>query len=161
MTRAMSLVCIFLLLASVSALAQVPAKTAASQQALLVGSNPTLAKNKRLVYDFMREVFYGCHPELAHKFLAKSYVQHNPNVPTSRAGFVQFLSHYCKPEPISQTIKEPLISIIAEGDMVVLAYARKLADPKNPSKTYTRTWFDMFRVVNGKIVEHWDPALKQ
>jgi predicted SnoaL-like aldol condensation-catalyzing enzyme len=29
-----------------------------------------------------------------------------------------------------------------------------------PERTYTTTWFDMFRVVDGKIVEHWDPATK-
>jgi len=34
-------------------------------------------------------------------------------------------------------------------------------DPKGPAKKYTTTWFDMFRIENGKIAEHWDPALKQ
>jgi len=27
-------------------------------------------------------------------------------------------------------------------------------------KPYTTTWFDMFRIANGKIVEHWDIARK-
>ena len=27
-------------------------------------------------------------------------------------------------------------------------------------KPYTTTWFDMYRIANGKIVEHWDSALK-
>jgi predicted SnoaL-like aldol condensation-catalyzing enzyme len=26
--------------------------------------------------------------------------------------------------------------------------------------TPATTWFDMFRVANGKIVEHWDTATK-
>ncbi|MDN5850965.1 MAG: nuclear transport factor 2 family protein, partial [Nitrococcus sp.] len=100
------------------------------------------------------------HLKLADKYLAKSYIQHNPTVPTGRAGFVKFMSKYCKPHPIASTIKAPLISIVAERDMVVLAFANKKTDPKNPSKTYTTTWFDMFRLANGKIVEHWDPAIK-
>ncbi len=31
-------------------------------------------------------------------------------------------------------------------------------DPKNPGKTYTTTWFDMWRFVDGKADEHWDGA---
>jgi len=163
MIKIMLFVCIaaLSLFVSTSVQAEVPAKTAAAQQALLASPNPTLAKNKRLAYNFMREVFYGCHPELADKFLSKSYVQHNPNVPSGRAGFVRFLSHYCKSKPIAPLIKQPIISIVAEGNMVVIAYARKLPDPKDSSKIYMRTWFDMFRIANGKIVEHWDPALKR
>src|SRR5690625_881967 len=82
MIKIMLFVCIAVLslFVSTSVQAEVPAKTAAAQQALLANPNPTLAKNKRLAYNFMREVFYGCHPELADKFLSKSYVQHNPNV---------------------------------------------------------------------------------
>ena len=33
-------------------------------------------------------------------------------------------------------------------------------DPKDPAKTYTTTWFDTWRIVNGKADEHWDSALK-
>ena len=37
-----------------------------------------------------------------------------------------------------------------------LAFAREHPDPKDPSARYTTTWFDMFRIKDGKIVEHWD-----
>jgi predicted SnoaL-like aldol condensation-catalyzing enzyme len=43
----------------------------------------------------------------------------------------------------------------------VLAFGREMTEPKDPKKTYTTTWFDMFRIENGKLAEHWDPALKQ
>ena len=33
-------------------------------------------------------------------------------------------------------------------------------EPADPSKKYTTTWFDLFRIVYGKIAEHWDPAVK-
>ena len=33
-------------------------------------------------------------------------------------------------------------------------------DPKDPSKTYTTTWFDMWRIKDGKADEHWDSAMK-
>jgi predicted SnoaL-like aldol condensation-catalyzing enzyme len=36
-----------------------------------------------------------------------------------------------------------------------------MADAKDPAKKSTTTWFDMFRIENGKIAEHWDCAPKE
>lgn len=55
-------------------------------------------------------------------------------------------------------LASPLVSIVAEGDLVVLSFVREGVDPKDASKTYTTTWFDMFRIESGKIAKHWDPA---
>jgi predicted SnoaL-like aldol condensation-catalyzing enzyme len=49
---------------------------------------------------------------------------------------------------------------MAEGDYVVLAFKRELPDPQNAGKNYTTTWFDMFRIQDGKIAEHWDYGTK-
>ena len=143
-----------------AAFAQVAVSAAADQEKLLASADPKLAANKRLVYDFWREVFEGAHMEFADKYMAESYIQHNPNVPTGRAAFVEFFQRVRKPAPIEPRIKAPLVAIVAEGDLVVLSFAREHADPKDASKKYTTTWFDMFRIENGKIAEHWDPAVK-
>jgi len=143
-----------------AAFAQVGVGAAPDQEKLLASADPKLAANKRLVYDFWREVFEGAHMELADKYMADSYIQHNPNVPTGRAAFVEFFQRVRKPAPIEPRIKAPLVAIVAEGDFVVLSFAREHADPKDATKKYTTTWFDMFRIENGKIAEHWDPALK-
>jgi predicted SnoaL-like aldol condensation-catalyzing enzyme len=142
-------------------IAQVLVLANADHAALLNSTDPKLAENKRLVYDFWREVFEAGHMELADKYMAESYVQHNPNVPTGRGAFVEFFTKVKKPKPIEAKVSAPLVSITAEGNMVVLSFVRELTDPKDPSKTYTTTWFDMFRIENGKIAEHWDPAQKQ
>ena len=143
-----------------AAFAQVAVSAAADQESLLASADPKLAANKRLVYDFWREVFEGAHMEFADKYMAESYIQHNPNVPTGRAAFVEFFQRVRKPAPVEPRIKAPLVAIVAEGDLVVLSFAREHADPKDASKKYTTTWFDMFRIENGKIAEHWDPAVK-
>jgi len=52
------------------------------------------------------------------------------------------------------------VAILADGDLVVLSFAREYPDPQDPAKRYTTTRFDMFRIVDGKIAEHWDPATK-
>lgn len=151
---------IFLLILFTSANAQVPVSATTNQQAFLVSSDAKLSTNKRLVYDFWREVLEGGHLDAVHKYMAEDYIQHNPNVPTGRAGFVEFFGKFAKPKPILDHIKAPLISIVAEGDLVVLSFVQERSDPKDSTKKYTTTWFDMFRLENGQIVEHWDAATK-
>ena len=150
-----------IVLAASPALAQVPVAANPDQAALLASADSRLAANKRLVCDFWREVFEGGHMELADKYLAEGYIQHNPMVPTGRAAFVEAFGKRVKPVPIEARIKAPLVAIVAEGDLVVLSFARELEDPKDASKKYSSTWFDMFRIENGKLAEHWDPALKR
>ena len=99
--------------------------------------------------------------DLAEKYMAENYIQHNPNVATGRAAFIEFFSKLSGPKPIEAQVKAPLVSIVAEGDMVVLSFVREGPDPKDPTKKYTTTWFDMFRLEGGKIAEHWDGAQKQ
>ena len=141
--------------------AQLPVVPIATQEAMLASPDPRLAANKRLVYDFWREVFEGGHMEFAPKYMAESYIQHNPNVPTGRAAFIELLSKFVKPQDIDTRIKAPLVAVVAEGDLVVLAFAKEAPDPADATKKYTTTWFDMFRIEGGKIAEHWDPATKR
>lgn len=140
------------------AAAQVPVTPAADHGPLLESTDSRLAANKRLVYDFWREIFEASQMQLVDKYLAESYIQHNPTVPTGRAAFVEFFSRFKKPKPVEPKVTMPLVSIVAERDIVVLSFVRELGDPKDASKKYTTTWFDMFRVEGGKIVEHWDGA---
>ncbi|MEO6976904.1 MAG: nuclear transport factor 2 family protein [Mucilaginibacter sp.] len=140
--------------------AQLASVPLANQKILLQSSNPKLAANKKLVYDCWRELLEAGHLELADKYLAGNYMQHNPNVPTGKKGFVEFFSKFAQPKPIVDTIKAPVVAIVAEGDLVVISFAAKLPDPADSTKTYTSTWFDMFRIENGKLAEHWDGAQK-
>src|SRR3954467_12583520 len=129
------------LLAVSAASAQVAVQAATDQQALLVSTDPRIAANKRLVYDFWREVFEGRHMDLADKYMAETYIQHNPNVATGRAAFVDFFSKLSPPKTIGAQVKAPLVAIVAEGDTVVLSFLREGPDPKDPTKKYTTTWF--------------------
>jgi predicted SnoaL-like aldol condensation-catalyzing enzyme len=156
-----ALLFVLMLSAAAALRAQVPVLANPNQEQMLAGGDAKAVANKRLVYDFWREVFEGGHMEFAEKYMAESYIQHNPNVPTGRAAFVDFFSKFAKPKTVEPKVKAPLVAIVAEGDLVILAFAREGTDPKDPTKKYTTTWFDMFRVKDGRIVEHWDAALKQ
>jgi len=149
-----------LMLAALPADAQVPVEGNPNHDAMLASPNPVLAANKRLVYDFQREVLEGGHMELADKYLTENYIQHNPNVPTGRAGFVKFFSQFSKPGTIEAKVKAPVVNVTAEGDIVVISYRAKVLDPANDKEPVTTTWFDMFRIENGKLAEHWDPSPK-
>jgi predicted SnoaL-like aldol condensation-catalyzing enzyme len=134
---------------------------AQSQQSMLYSKDPQLAKNKKIVYDWWRSVLEGGHLELAPQYMLETYIQHNPNVPTGRQAFIDFFSKFAKARPIVDTIQSPLIAIVAEGDRVVLSFKDVRPDPKDKSKNYTTTSFEMLRIENGKIAEHWDSALKE
>jgi len=47
-------------------------------------------------------------------------------------------------------MKTKVVSVVAEGDLVVVAYVHELK--------HTTTWFDMWRFKDGKADEPWDPA---
>ena len=150
-----------LALGATSALAEVPVAASADHAQMLASTDPKLAENKRLVYDFWREVFEAAQMDRVDKYMAEGYIQHNPNVPTGRAAFVEFFRKVKQPKPIEPRVSAPLVAITAEKDLVILSFVREMADPKDPSKKYTTTWFDMFRIEGGKIAEHWDPAVKR
>ena len=68
--------------------AQLRPLPATDQKSLLKSNDPQLAKNKKIVYDFWREVLEAGHLDLAEKYMTETYMQHNPNVSTGRQGFV-------------------------------------------------------------------------
>ena len=138
--------------------AQLPVTTNSNQQSLIQSDNPQLAANKKLVFDFWREVFQTHDMTSAPKYMAEDYMQHNPNVPTGRQPFMDFFGRLPR-QPVKAEI-DNLVTMVAEGDMVVLAFRRELPDPQNAGKTYTSTWFDMFRIKDGKIAERWDYGTK-
>jgi predicted SnoaL-like aldol condensation-catalyzing enzyme len=118
-------------------------------------------KNLDLVLNWWREVLDGGHLDLAPKYQAEDYIQHNPNVNTGRAGFVEFFSKFAKPKnPIPATLTNPPVAKGAKGDYVWLIFESEQKDPRDASKTYHSNSFDVLRIQNGKVQEHWDSAQK-
>ncbi|MBV9768711.1 MAG: nuclear transport factor 2 family protein [Bryobacterales bacterium] len=139
--------------------AAVPVTPAEDQTVLLKSHDRGLAANKKLCYDFYRIVLRGGHLDEAEKYMKEDYIQHNPNAETGLQGFkAYFTAAGLKPQTPKDTI-ENLVAIQAEGNYVTLSFRREYDDPNKPGQKYTTTWFDMFRVENGKIAEHWDSAM--
>ena len=125
-------------------------------QALLKSGGPLQVANKTMVYNFWREVFVAGDMTKLNGYMAESYIQHNPLVANGREPFRVFFSRINPtPKPVQPIIAD-LVNIMADRDNVVLAFRREMPNPREPGKTYTTTWFDMFRIENGKLAEHWD-----
>ena len=139
--------------------AALPVTPAKDQAAMLKSKDPKLAANKKVAYDFYRIVLNGLRLDQTDKYMREDYIQHNPNADTGMKGFKAYFEKLGGPKPIPETLPG-LVSIQAEGDMVTLSFVREYDDPANKGKKYTSTWFDMFRIQDGKIAEHWDPATK-
>ncbi len=118
-------------------------------------------KNLDMVLEWWRVVIQGGHLDQTSKYQAEDYIQHNPNVNTGRAGFVEFFSKFSKPkDPIPDKIVNPPVAMGAKGDYVWLIWETEQKDPRDPSKTYHSNSFDVLRIQNGKVQEHWDSAMK-
>lgn len=149
------------LMAAAPVAAQEPVVGNPNHEAMLASPDPVLTRNKRLVYDFFREVFEGLHMDRAEHYLTERYIQHNPLVPSGREGFVSVFSRRGQPRPVAERVAAPIVDISAERDIVVISFVREHPDPQDASRRYTTTWFDMFRIVDGKIDEHWDAAMRR
>lgn len=136
---------------------------AKDKDALFTSKDPVLNANKQVVYHIMKDLLEAGQWGEADKFLSERYLQHNPNVPSGRASVVDFFTKVLKvePKPVPEKMATPVVFVNAEGDLVTVATVRTEKDPKNPAKTYTTTWYDTWRIVDGKADEHWDSAVKQ
>ncbi|MCJ9713449.1 nuclear transport factor 2 family protein, partial [Bordetella hinzii] len=85
--------------------------------------------------------------EAVSRYVDKRYVQHNPYLESGTAPLVDFFVLYFEQNPqASAEIKR----VIAEGDLVVVHSLWKEA-----AEDRGQAVVDIFRVAEGKIVEHW------
>lgn len=131
-------------------------------EALFTSPDPKLNANKQVTYKIIRDLLEAGHWDKADQYLTERYIQHNPNAASGRDGVVRFFTEVLKVEkkPIPDKISSPVAFVTAEGDLVTVGFVHEVKDPKDPAKTYTTTWFDTWRFVDGKADEHWDSALK-
>ena len=139
--------------------AQEPVVGVADPEALFTDASPKLNANKQATLHIMKDLLQCNHWDEADKWLTARYVQHNPNVGSGREGVVKFFGTRPK-TPTCDKLTTNIVAVLADGDLVTVVIPREQKDPKDPSKTYTTAWFDMWRFVNGKADEHWDPAIK-
>jgi len=111
--------------------------------------NDQLEENKRIIREWHDLAIDQRKPEEAvAKYLGPNYRQHNPGAGDGPEPFIAAVKGLTKAFP--ELRMEPK-RIIAEGDLVVL-HSHLILKPGDRGTAVV----DIFRLENGKIVEHWD-----
>ena len=117
------------------------------------------AANTRLVLDMWRGVIDEASEAAVMRYIAPDYIQHNTLLPNGRAGLLEGVRRLKHPVPGQKPHpKKTLIHAVAQGDLVVLTWTAQGDDPDHPGRTRQVNRFDMFRVKDGLVREHWDDA---
>ena len=111
--------------------------------------NDQLEMNKKIVLVYTDLAFNQRKPEEAvAKYFGPYYRQHNPLAGDGPASFIAHVKWFVQTYPSFRT---ELKRIIAEGDLVV-THTHIIREPGDPGLAVV----DIFRIENGKPVEHWD-----
>ncbi len=108
-----------------------------------------LEANKRNVRAFYDLSFNRGEPQKAtERYLGSRYIQHNPQAADGAEAFIGFVTWYREEFP---ELSVDLKRVIAEGDLVVTHGVIKTSPEDRGTAAV-----DIFRIEDGKIVEHWD-----
>ncbi|MEL6640447.1 MAG: nuclear transport factor 2 family protein [Pseudomonadota bacterium] len=124
-------------------------RTIATAAAVSLAATTALADtaaNKQLVIDALTNTLMRGNAEAVDTYFADPYIQHNPMA----ASGVEALKGLIGQIPGDESAAFAPVRIIAEGNMVV---THAIYENLGPVPLVA---FDVFRIDNGKIVEHWD-----
>jgi predicted SnoaL-like aldol condensation-catalyzing enzyme len=107
-------------------------------------ANAFAQTNKDIVVAGMKGIFIARDASVIDKYWSTDYIQHNPMVPNGSAVLKGFVSNF------GPDFKYEPGMVVAEGDLVMVHGRYSGMGPK------AMIGVDIFRLANGKIVEHWD-----
>ena len=91
--------------------------------------------------------------EAVEKYFSADYIEHNHAIPGGNLeGFIAVTKEmgFAEDAPNDRALKLHIDHVISEGDLVMIH--QHIDEPGMPTTVY----MDLFRVSEGKIVEHWD-----
>lgn len=110
--------------------------------------NDTLQKNKDTVIAFYEAAINNKDFVTAEKYMGSYYKQHNPLAEDGKKGFKKFIQYLQDTYPNSHS---DIKRVMAEDDYVIL-HVNSIHTPNTRGNAIV----DIFRLEDGKIVEHWD-----
>lgn len=126
---------------------------------------PEVAATKRLLVDFEAALArIVCDRtveenvvEVMTRFVDEDYIQHDPNAAGN--GRDKLIEHFRR-VPLDKGTPPPVVSVVVEGELACVMMMHPLPDPMAPGQTYDWYILTVFRVRNGKLVEHWSAFQK-
>lgn len=111
--------------------------------------------NKKLVENFVRDVLMGQNPDkLTSYFNGNSYIQHNSAIADGLDGLGAALESMAKNNVLMRY--EKIHKVLGSGDFVLVVSEGVFGKEDSKSQATKVAFYDLFRVENGKIAEHWD-----
>ncbi len=107
-----------------------------------------LEKNKKTIVEFYNKFLNEKDIDAAVAMIGPTYKQHNAFIKDGKDGFREFFIELKKKYPHLQT---KIIRVFAEGDFVIL-HVHTIREPGTRGEAI----MDIFRLEDGKPVEHWD-----
>lgn len=109
-------------------------------------------ENKELIKNLLNDVFFSQAPEKITNYIStKKYHQHNPNVKDGLKGLGEALKYLA--DQGMPMLYEKNHKILGEGNFVLSTSEGKFLNNHV-------AFYDLFRIEDGKIVEHWDTIEK-
>tara|TARA_R110002096_G_C14466814_1_gene712754 strand:- start:115 stop:981 length:867 start_codon:yes stop_codon:yes gene_type:complete len=113
-----------------------------------IKDNDKTEENKTLVKNFVEDILVnGKMEKLAGYFDGDNYIQHNPQIANGLSGLGKALE-YMASQGITMKFNK-VHKVLGEGNFVLTVSEGSFADKPT-------SFYDLFRVENGKIAEHWD-----
>ena len=131
-----------MLTASLAAVALLLARPA------LAADAKQMEENKKIIAEFYDAALNQKDFEKASKYLGSRYTQHNPNAADGPEGLKGFLAFLKDKFPNNRS---EIKRIFADGDYVIV-HVHAVREPG----TRGNAIIDIFKLENGKVVEHWD-----
>ncbi|MCP3991728.1 MAG: hypothetical protein GY724_21830 [Actinomycetia bacterium] len=105
-------------------------------------------QNRTLVRGFLDDVVKGDdYDKLTDYTSAETYVQHNPNISDGLEGLVAYVAELAEQD--KTMVYQEIHKVIGCGDLVATLSKTNLGG-------VDMAVIDLFRVAEGRIVEHWD-----
>jgi predicted SnoaL-like aldol condensation-catalyzing enzyme len=111
-------------------------------------ADPPQEANKKTVVAFYEAAINQKDFAAASQYLGPRYTQHNPTAPDGPEGLRGFLQFLRERFPQSHS---DIKRVFADGDFVIL-HVHAVREPGARGAAIV----DIFKLENGKIVEHWD-----
>lgn len=104
--------------------------------------------NKKVVENFLNDIIYSHKMNFTDYINPSKYLQHNPAVADGLDGFSNAMKYFAENNLVMEYKKTH--KILGEGNFVLTVSEGKFMKGDDSS------FYDLFRLEDGKIVEHWD-----